>query len=130
MIAIDTNVLVRLFVADDPAQSPRAAKIFASEDVLVPKTVVLETEWVLRFSYALPRKTIAGAFRTLLGAASVTVEDSAAVRGAVDRYVAGMDFADALHLASSGTAAKFLTFDKKLARAAARSKTSPTVQIA
>jgi predicted nucleic-acid-binding protein len=53
VIAVDTNVIVRLVANDDPAQSPRAARLFAREDVYVPKTVVLETEWVLRVAYEL-----------------------------------------------------------------------------
>lgn len=130
MIAVDTNILVRLFANDDAVQSVRAAELFTSEDVFVPKTVMLETEWVLRFTYELPRTTIAAALRKLLSTASVTVEGAAAVRPAIDCYAEGMDFADALHLFSSAGAERFLTFDKKLARTAARAKTALRVQIA
>jgi len=129
MIAIDTNILVRLLANDDPAQSPKAAQLFASEDVFVPKTVLLETEWVLRFSYRLQRATIAAAFGKLLAAASVTIEDAEAVRTAVDAITAGMDFADALHLSSSAETDKFLTFDRKLARSASRAKMPLRVQV-
>lgn len=129
MIAIDTNILVRLFANDDPSQSAQAAQLFAAEDVFVPKTVMLETEWVLRFSYNLPRTTIAAALGKLMSASSVTVEGVEAVHAAVDAYAAGMDFADALHLCSSGSAEKFLTFDKKLSRAAARAKVALSVQV-
>jgi predicted nucleic-acid-binding protein len=129
MIAIDTNILVRLLANDDPTQSPQAARLFAAEDVFVPKTVMLETEWVLRFSYALPRTTIAAAFGKLLSAPSVTVEGVEAVHAAIDAYAAGMDFGDALHLCSSGSAEKFLTFDKKLARAAARAKVALSIRV-
>jgi predicted nucleic-acid-binding protein len=128
MIAIDTNVLVRLLANDDPVQSPKAAQLFASEDVFVPKTVLLETEWVLRFSYGLPRAAIAAAFGKLLSAASVTVEDAEAVQAAAAAMTAGMDFADALHLSSSTKADTFLTFDRKLARSAARAKMPLRIQ--
>ena len=128
MIAIDTNILVRLFANDDPVQSRQAAQLFADEDILVPKTVMLETEWVLRFSYGLSRATIAAAFGKLLATSTVSVEGVEAVRTAIDGYASGMDFADALHLSSSGGAQRFLTFDKKLARAASRAKVAFLVQ--
>jgi len=53
MIAVDTNVLVRLLTGDDPAQTQRAVELFAQESILIPKTVLLETEWVLRYRYEL-----------------------------------------------------------------------------
>ena len=79
MIAVDTNVLVRLLTGDDPAQTQRAAELFAQESILVPKTVLLETEWVLRYSYELSPTVILGAFRKVLGLPQVTVEDSNAL---------------------------------------------------
>jgi predicted nucleic-acid-binding protein len=48
------------------------------------------------------------------------VEDAPVVAQALDWYAAGMDFADALHLASSQTADQFVTFDRKLAAKAAK----------
>jgi predicted nucleic-acid-binding protein len=53
MVAIDTNVLVRLLVNDHAAQAARAAAVFRSGPVFIPKSVLLETEWVLRYSYEL-----------------------------------------------------------------------------
>ena len=55
-IALDTNLLVRLLVNDDPAQAELAAAcIDASAGCFVPITVALELEWVLRGAYKLPR---------------------------------------------------------------------------
>ena len=130
MTTVDTNVLVRLLTNDDPVQSPRAARVFSSDDVFIAKTVLLETEWVLRFTYRLPPTTIGQAFEGLLTTATVTVEDAAAVRTAVDAHRAGMDFADALHMASAaGGATKFVTFDRGVGRAAGRAKAAPTVEV-
>ena len=67
MISVDTNVLVRLLTNDDPAQARRAARIMEKEDIFIPKTVLLETEWVLRHAYKIERSNILTAFRTLLG---------------------------------------------------------------
>jgi len=48
MIAVDTNIVVRLLTNDDPEQAGRAAAVVKNGPVFIPKTVVLETEWVLR----------------------------------------------------------------------------------
>ena len=53
MVAVDTNVLVRLLTNDHAAQAARAAAVFQSGPVFIPKSVLLETEWVLRYSYGL-----------------------------------------------------------------------------
>ena len=125
MIAVDTNVLVRLVTNDDTVQSPRAAELFVREDVFISKTVLLETEWVLRAAYELAPTAIRGAFERLIAVPSVTLEDSAAVARTLTWYASGMDFADALHLASSATATAFATFDKPLSKRAKKLATVP-----
>lgn len=121
MIAIDTNVLVRLVVADDPAQARRARKLLEKNDVVVAATVLLEAEWVLRSAYGFEPAQIARAFRRFLGLPRVSPDSPAAVAQALDAYDAGLDFADALHLAATPDAEAFFTFDKRLARAARES---------
>ena len=118
MIAIDTSILVRLVTRDDDAQAKRAAALFEREQIYVGKTVLLETEWVLRFSYELSRQVILNALKSSVGLPQVTVEDSPAVAEALDLFETGMDFADALHLASSREAAHFATFDERLKKRA------------
>ena len=98
MIALDTNILVRVFTADDPDQLAVALETMRAQDLWVCKTVLLETEWVLRYSYELSRETILEIFRRLLGYRNLTVEDSEAVFLALDLFAQGLDFADALHL--------------------------------
>lgn len=120
MIAIDTNVLVRLLTADDAAQTRRAVALFEQGDIFLPKTVLLETEWVLRFSYQLSRPTIVTALKNVLGLAQVKVEDGFTLAAALTLFESGMDFADALHLASSRDAAQFATFDTQLKKRADR----------
>lgn len=116
MIAIDTNVLVRLLVADDPAQARRARKLIERNDVVVAATVLLEAEWVLRSAYGFDRAQIEAAFRRFLGLPRVSPDSPAVVAQALDAYGAGLDFADALHLASTPDAHEFFTFDRRLAR--------------
>ncbi len=118
MIAIDTNILVRLVVRDDDVQAGRAAALFEHNEVYVCKTVLLEAEWVLRFSYELDRPVILDVLKKVAGLPQVTVEDSPAVAEALDIFEAGMDFADALHLASSRDAMQFATFDECLKKRA------------
>ena len=125
MRAVDTNVVVRLIVNDDPAQTAAAHRAMSAEPILVPKSVVLETEWVLRSVYRLPSATIATAIERLLGMVDVDVEDSIAVGRAVTWFKRGLDFADALHLASSGNADAFLTFDVAMRRKASTLGATP-----
>lgn len=120
MIALDTNVIVRIVTGDDPEQVKVAREIFESESLWVCKTVLLETEWVLRYSYKLSPEPIRLAFRKLLGYPRLQVEDRDSVLRALAFFEAGMDFADALHLASIGDAHRFATFDREIMKAARR----------
>lgn len=118
MIAVDTNVLVRLLTEDDPDQAKRAARLFGENEIFIPKTVMLETEWVLRHAYGIDKKGILGAFQRLMGLSNVKIEDHQTISVAVSWYNKEFDFADALHLASSRDAEEFATFDKSLLRKA------------
>lgn len=51
MIALDTNLLVRTVVSDNPAQTAIVLDLIGSNTVFLPRTVLLETEWVLRSRY-------------------------------------------------------------------------------
>ncbi len=118
MTAVDTNILVRIVVNDDPAQSARAAEFLRQQDrVFLAKTVLLEVEWVLRSAYRLGRREILAILRGILAMGSVEVEDEAAVVQAMRWFEEGMDFADSLHVASAGTH-RFATFDVALQRRA------------
>ena len=120
MIALDTNVVVRLLVDDDPAQTRRARKLLETRTTLVLPTVLLETEWVLRGAYEIGRLAIAASVRKLLGLPNITLGNAHAIAQALAWFEAGMDFADALHLALAGEAEGFVTFDARLAKRARR----------
>ena len=111
MIAVDTNLLVRLLTKDDLSQAKRAANTMESDDIFIPKTVMLETEWVLRHAYGISKGDIMKGFQKMMGLPNVRVEDQQTVFQAISWYGLGLDFADALHLASSMKADKFVTFD-------------------
>lgn len=111
MIAVDTNVLVRLLTGDNPAQYQASVKLFSTEQIFVPVTVLLESEWVLRAAYGLSPADIVDAFRRVLGLANVAVADVARLSQAIAWHQKGMDFADALHLSLSHGHKKLKTFD-------------------
>lgn len=119
MLAVDTNVLIRLIVGDDIAQSPRALLLFEENDIWIATTVLLETEWVLRRVYRYGREPLARAIEAIAGLPNVQLEHSERVAAALARMQAGADFADALHVAGSGRAEHFATFDKDCLRAEA-----------
>jgi predicted nucleic-acid-binding protein len=117
---IDTNVVVRLLLRDDPAQVEHIDALVAEGDLLVPFTVLIETEWVLRAVYKLDRPGIAALLRSLAIIEGVSVPDRAGLLWACERYAKGADFADMIHLLATESA-EFLTLDRNFVRFAGRS---------
>lgn len=118
MLAIDANLIVRYLTGDHAKQSARARALIDGEPVFVAITMLLEVEWVLRSAYAYEAADVARALRAFAGLRTVTVEDGARVAEALDLAEKGMDFADALHLTRTRHCEGFVTFDRKLVRAA------------
>ena len=102
MLGVDTNVLVRFLVRDDESQFEKARKLIkrevaAGRRVFVSQLVILETEWVLRSRYSLPKILIIEAISGLLDAADVRFEDEPAVEEALFIWKdTTADFADCL----------------------------------
>jgi predicted nucleic-acid-binding protein len=118
VIAVDTNLVVRLLTRDHEEQFQISSRLFASEDVFVPDTVILETEWVLRYAYDYSPMDICLAFRKLFGLKKVHLADENRVAQAIDWHEQGVDFADALHLALSENQPRLVTFDEKFIKRA------------
>lgn len=115
MITIDTNIIVRFLTRDDEDQYQKAYQIFATyKHIFIPKTVILETEWVLRFSYKFSSERIVFALSNLLGLENIVSENKERIIIALQWHEQGMDFADALHLSFSLHTQAFLSFDKKM----------------
>ncbi|WP_454887259.1 type II toxin-antitoxin system VapC family toxin [Sphingomonas oryzagri] len=127
MRAIDTNVVVRFLTGDERQQAKAARAAIEGGDIFVATTVILESEWVLRSAYGFEPARIAEGLRGLGGLPGVTVEEPLALAQALDWMEAGMDFADALHLARAGDCDAFLSFDRKLARTARGRAAIPVV---
>jgi predicted nucleic-acid-binding protein len=120
---IDTNVLVRLLVIDDPRQCAVARSLFERETVRVLRTVLLESEWVLRARLQVERERIHAFFVGLADTVNVEIEDEPIVREALALYEAGLDFADAMHASAAG-ADPIATFDERFAKRARKFKRS------
>jgi predicted nucleic-acid-binding protein len=127
MIAVDTNVLVRLYVDpinsnESDVQRKKALALFNSEpSIFVPITVVLELAWVLQSFYEFSSKNLRDVLIHLTGLPNVDVERWADVNTAAELACQGLDLADALHALLSAHADEFITFDdKKFARRAKR----------
>lgn len=121
MIAVDTNVLVRLVVDEDEEQAGRARDLMLAaerngERVLVLVGVLLETFWTLRSIYGYGREDVGDILGVLLNLPTVEIEHGEAVARAVNLYKIRGDFPDLLfvELARELGAATFATFDKKL----------------
>ncbi len=116
MIAVDTNILVRYAVKDDSRQTAISTNFLATHQCFVLKTVLIELVWVLESNsgYALPRNIVEERLRHISGLPDIVVQDSYQVALALDWYSSGMDFADALHLASSLDLKGFATFDRRI----------------
>jgi predicted nucleic-acid-binding protein len=118
MQAVDTNVVVRFVVGDDPEQSARARILFRQKSIWIGLTVILETEWVLRSAYGFKPSPISATFAGLAGLENVSIENPAVFMRALGLYQSGMDFADALHVSGADAADGFRTFDKSLVKQA------------
>lgn len=102
MIGLDTNVLARYLVEDDPEQCRRATALIDraladGDRLFVPQIVLCELVWVLDSAYGYPRQEIVSVLRDLLRARQLAIEDLDSTRRALDRYAAkGRDLADFL----------------------------------
>jgi len=137
VIAVDTNILAR-FYCEDPEdieakrQRPLARRVMIeSPSLFVPLTVILEFEWVMRGFYEAEPASFCLATEHLLGMPHVTVERWQAVKDALGLHLRGLDFADALHWASSAGCERLVTFDDRgFVRRARRLELAPAVVLA
>lgn len=123
MPTLDTNVLVRYLVRDDPGQHAAAARFIdsasATAELFVPLTVALELEWVLRSRYDVGKDAIVATFARLLETREIVFQEEPSVERALSLFDEGpADFADCLHLALAlaRDSVPLITFDRKAAR--------------
>ena len=124
--SVDTNILVRLVAQDDAQQALLVDRLMArhaknGEMLLVPITVVLELEWVLRVKLGQGKSDFIQTMAALLTMIELSFESEDALEQALVDYQEGVaDFGEYLHLALSRKheALPFWTFDRKAAKAA------------
>ena len=128
MIALDTNILARYLLDDEPAQARTARRLLADAraEYWIPVTVVLELAWVLRKSDA-PRAVVMSRLRDLLSLHNVRAQNADLVHQALRWSGEGMDLADALHIVLSGKAERLATFDEALIKQARKMGVRPLV---
>jgi predicted nucleic-acid-binding protein len=112
MRALDTNVLARLVLADDDQQYASAIALIG-QPVWITTTVWIELGWVLSKRLRLDRAVVSEALRTILMIETVHTADRDGIGWAIERYRAGADWADMIHLITArGVAETFVTFDR------------------
>ena len=122
MVAVDTNVFLRLVLDDDPEHTERARNLVAGTPCFVPLTVILESEWILRRVYRYSKSATTRAFKRLANIENIAIEREEVVNHTLALTENGLDFADALHLACSSSCDWLATFDKEFVKAAKGSK--------
>ena len=119
MRAVDTNVVVRVIVRDDPEQV-RAAEEFTASGAWVSHLVLAETTWVLDAVYERSAEQIATAIDMLLNHKDLTLQDADVVTSAVDQFRKrpALGFSDCLVLEIARKAGHLPlgTFDRNLAK--------------
>jgi predicted nucleic-acid-binding protein len=123
MIGIDTNLLVRYIIQDEPVQVEKATRFLErvctiNNPGLVNGIVVTELVWVLESVYRYPRQQISIVLAAILRASQLRVENSPDVRYALSEYSDGADFSDALIAATNLRLGcdHTVTFDRAAAR--------------
>ena len=126
MIGLDTNVVLRLLLNDDPIQRQRAVKTIRQAKGLAVKVtitlaVVLEMEWVLRSVAKMTKAQVLGVFDLLLESYDIEIDNEKVLEQSLHIYAnAACDFAECLFLAQYQRMGcqTMLTFDTKAARMA------------
>ena len=109
-------------------QADLAEALVRDNEIFLPRTVLLETEWVLRSRYKKKRDELLKFFKMLLEIENVVLEDSAQFEKAVAWYELGADFADAMHLAACNQAVLH-TFDRDFCKKAREIGATPEMKI-
>jgi predicted nucleic-acid-binding protein len=115
---LDTNVLLRYLLRDDPAQAARADReIERGDRFLIDGIVLCEIVWVLEVGYRLSRRDVAAALERILATAQFEIETKDLVLAALDDFRGSMaDFSDCLigRRNRAAGAEATVTFDRSL----------------
>jgi predicted nucleic-acid-binding protein len=126
MIGLDTNVLARWVLRDDEAQFLIAERRL-SQPFWLSWSVVLELGWLLSSYARLDRNQLSDVIETILALPGVSLDRPDNLRWALRRFRKGGDFADLIHIASTGSVKGFASFEKSLARKAGSESLVPVL---
>jgi len=119
MHAVDTNVLVRLIVRDDPDQTQKAER-FVRKGAWISHLVLVEFSWVLSSAYGVKPAQVLESISMLLNHQSLVIQEADVVENAIKRCTEnkGIEFSDCLILEVARKAGHLpvATFDRKLGR--------------
>lgn len=97
MIGIDTNVLIRYFINDDPVQHELARRLIDGNDIFVSNIVLVESFWVLKRLYMLDKEQIESIFFSFLQMSNIEFENDVVFSRALTSYQElNCDFGDAI----------------------------------
>lgn len=123
MTGVDTNVLIRYLVQDDPDQARKATRFIANEcssddPGLINRIVLCEVVWVLETAYGYPRDQVAVVLEKILRATQLRIEDHPEAWASFREYQDGADFADAFIAAINRRLGcdRTVTFDRRAGR--------------
>ncbi len=128
LIAVDTNIMIRLAMRDDENQFQTAMALLAEHQFFISQTVQLEMEWVLRSRYKQSCAEIANFFNLILQKSRIDCENETELMDAICWYRLGADFADALHLAHTKSL-PFYTFDERFCKKAIKEGVAPFITV-
>ena len=121
MIALDTNVLVRMLIEDDEKQTRKVKKLIESvekkdQQIIILNEVLIETVWVLESVYECTREEIYRFLETLMRTSIFVFSEPQVMRNAIYQFKKGGDFADLVIVMQAlyHHAKKIFSFDKKL----------------
>lgn len=117
MNAVDTCILARWVLRDDPVQAQAADAVLA-QPFFLGVSVLTELVWVLGSAGGMDRSAICRVVTRLFNLPTACIQHEAELRWAVERAATRGDFADMIHLCNSTGADQFVTFDARLPRQA------------
>jgi len=125
VIGLDTNVLVRYIVQDDPVQSPLATQLIEQEcsteiPGFIGLVVLVELVWVSESCYGARRAEVAVLLRRMLSIRQLVVQEAETVWQALRQFeTSKADFSDCLieRMATASGCSAMMTFDKAAAAA-------------
>jgi predicted nucleic-acid-binding protein len=125
VIALDTNILLRLLLDDDEKQANIARSLVADSPCFVSDTVLLEVSWVLLKSLRMPRSAVYEALLALISSETLNFDNRNSLETTLHRFQQGMDLPDAMHLmrAEAVSATSLATFDQAFIKAAQTAQT-------